>query len=362
MITKLHDKNKILDKYIEIIKQNNFKSSDILVFVDNNINRLEYIKKIELKISEELKICTYSQFVRGEIITYWPIILNDCEDIIKKNLTPTFISSNLKTYIFEKKVEMKRNKENYFDDITGTNKSIASNIMNNLDNAIYNQIDYKKIGKIEGDIERISFLIEEHKKTKGNLHLIILDMQEKERGRIARELHDSSIQNLTHLIHGLELSSLYIDKDPIQAKLELESCSQTLKKAIDEIRDTVFDLRPMSFDDLGFNQCIENLIDSLKTQNPEFTFISDVDIFDTKVEKDQKNYQLFLVSVYRIVHEALLNAVKHSKGSKVELSIKKTDDHLIIKVIDNGKGFIKEDGCPADKHFGISVMQERVFL
>ena len=42
---------------------------------------------------------------------------------------------------------MKRNKENYFDDITGTNKSIASNIMNNLDNAIYNQIDYKKIGK-----------------------------------------------------------------------------------------------------------------------------------------------------------------------------------------------------------------------
>ena len=214
----------------------------------------------------------------------------------------------------------------------------------------------------EGDIERISFLIEEHKKTTGNLHLIILDMQEKERGRIARELHDSSIQNLTHLIHGLELSSLYIDKDPIQAKLELESCSQTLKKAIDEIRDTVFDLRPMSFDDLGFNQCIENLIDTLKTQNPEFTFISDVDIFDTKAEKDQKNYQLFLVSVYRIVHEALLNAVKHSKGSKVELSIKKTDDHLVIKVIDNGKGFVKEDGCPADKHFGISVMQERVFL
>ena len=69
-----------------------------------------------------------------------------------------------------------------------------------------------------------------------------------------------------------------------------------------------------------------------------------------------------MVSVYRIVHEALLNAVKHSKGSKVELSVKKADDHLIIKVIDNGKGFVKEEGCSADKHFGISVMQERVFL
>ena len=147
MITKLQDRNKILDKYIEIIKQNNFKSSDILMFVDNNVNRLEYIKQIDIKISEELKICTYSQFVRGEITTYWPIISNECKDIIKKNLTPIFISSNLKTYIFEKKVETKRNKKNYFEDITGTNKSIASNIMNNLDNAIYNQIDYKTIGK-----------------------------------------------------------------------------------------------------------------------------------------------------------------------------------------------------------------------
>ena len=202
-----------------------------------------------------------------------------------------------------------------------------------------------------------------YKKTTNNLHLIILDMQEKERGRIARELHDSSIQNLTHLIHSLELSSLYIDKDPIQAKLELESCSQTLKKAIDEIRDTVFDLRPMSFDDLGFNQCIENLVDTLKTQNPEFTFVTDVDLFDSKTEKDQKNYGLFLVSVYRIVHEALLNAVKHSCGSKIELCVKKSDDHLVIKVIDNGKGFVREEGCcSADKHFGISVMQERVFL
>ena len=228
---------------------------------------------------------------------------------------------------------------------------------------ISNDSYYKKIGKLEGDIERISFLIDEHKKTTNNLHLIILDMQEKERGRIARELHDSSIQNLTHLIHSLELSSLYIDKDPIQAKLELESCSQTLKKAIDEIRDTVFDLRPMSFDDLGFNQCIENLVDTLKTQNPEFTFVTDVDLFDPKTEKDQINYGLFLVSIYRIVHEALLNAVKHSCGSKIELSVKKSDDRLVIKVIDNGKGFVREEGCcSADKHFGISVMQERVFL
>ena len=68
-------------------------------------------------------------------------------DIIKKDLVPTFISTNLKTYIFEKKIEEMRNKNSYFEDVTGTNRAIASNIMNNLDHAIYNEIDYKNIGE-----------------------------------------------------------------------------------------------------------------------------------------------------------------------------------------------------------------------
>ena len=147
MITKLQRRNEIIDRYIEIVKTNNFRSSDILVFVDNNVTRLNYTRQLDMSISEEFKICTYSQFVKSEITTYWPIISDACSEIVKKSLVPTFISTNLKTYIFEKKVEEKRNKNNYFDDITGTNKSIASNIMNNLDHAIYNQIDYKKIGQ-----------------------------------------------------------------------------------------------------------------------------------------------------------------------------------------------------------------------
>ena len=51
----------------------------------------------------------------------------------------------------------------------------------------------------------------------------LLDVQEMDRQRIARELHDTTVQNLAHLIHEIELSSLYIDKDPIQAKHCLRS-------------------------------------------------------------------------------------------------------------------------------------------
>lgn len=147
MIVKLKEKNEILQNYIQIIKDNNFKSNDILIFTDNSVASLNYIRQIDINISEELKIRTYSQFVREEVTTYWPIILSSCKNIIKKDLVPTFISTNLKTYIFEKKIEEMRNKNSYFEDITGTNRAIASNIMNNLDHAIYNEIDYKNIGE-----------------------------------------------------------------------------------------------------------------------------------------------------------------------------------------------------------------------
>lgn len=147
MIVKLKEKNEILQNYIQIIKDNNFKSNDILIFTDNSVASLNYIRQIDINISEELKIHTYSQFVREEVTTYWPIILSSCKNIIKKDLVPTFISTNLKTYIFEKKIEEMRNKNSYFEDVTGTNRAIASNIMNNLDHAIYNEIDYKNIGE-----------------------------------------------------------------------------------------------------------------------------------------------------------------------------------------------------------------------
>lgn len=147
MIVKLKEKNEILQNYIQIIKDNNFKSNDILIFTDNSVASLNYIRQIDINISEELKIRTYSQFVREEVTTYWPIILSSCKNIIKKDLVPTFISTNLKTYIFEKKIEEMKNKNSYFEDVTGTNRAIASNIMNNLDHAIYNEIDYKNIGE-----------------------------------------------------------------------------------------------------------------------------------------------------------------------------------------------------------------------
>lgn len=212
------------------------------------------------------------------------------------------------------------------------------------------------------DFENINF--ENVLETKNSQSEIydILDIQEKERKRIASELHDSSVQNLTHLVHMIELGSMYIDKDPNRARLELENCIRFLKSIIGDVRDTIFNLRPMTFDDLGFKQCIDNLISNVSNEFKNFEIEYNVcELENDFYQDDNQIKDLFLVTIYRIIQEAIVNALKHSNGSKVILNVKVKDDKCIINVRDDGKGFYFEHSSEKDdKHFGMSLMKERV--
>lgn len=220
---------------------------------------------------------------------------------------------------------------------------------------------YSKLNQLDIQIEQLELLIKNLYETRFK----IIDVQEKERQRIARELHDSTVQNLTHLIHKIELSSMFIDQDQIRSKLELESCIKLLKTSIEEIRETIFNLRPMSFDDLGFRQCVENLIANIKLnyRNCDVELnILDLDQYEWKI-KNKKSINLFLVTVYRIIQEAISNIIKHSEADKIILDINCIDTNCLISIIDNGKGFSVEDTLEQnEKHFGLSDMQDRVNL
>lgn len=186
-----------------------------------------------------------------------------------------------------------------------------------------------------------------------NKSLTVLKIQEEDRQRIARDLHDTSLQNLAHLIHKIELSSMYIDKDPIRAKLELSVVNKNLKEIIDEIRNTIFDLRPMSFDDLGLKATFERMICNI---NEDLAFKIETDIDDVSCDND-----LILATIYRVVQECFSNAIKHSDGTKIIFKCKCINRKCVIDLIDDGKGFTDED-LKKNKHFGISVMKERVNL
>lgn len=187
----------------------------------------------------------------------------------------------------------------------------------------------------------------------------VLDVQEKERQRIARDLHDSSLQDLTHLVHQVELSSLYIDKDPVKAKLELATIETGLRKVIDDIRNRIYDLRPMTFDDLGLSETLLNFF-SLINQDGHFEILSDIDDIENQLSEKEK--EIGLIMIYRIIQECVQNAVEHSKGNRIEVSLKKKKEAICIKIQDNGTGFNLEEAEKKDRHFGLSVVKERVFL
>lgn len=181
----------------------------------------------------------------------------------------------------------------------------------------------------------------------------IISVQENERKRIARDLHDTVLQNLTHILHQLELTQMYMEKDSLKAKLELLSAQQNTKNAIEEIRNIVFDLRPMSFDDLGFKETFDNFYD-LITRYSDFEVVFDVDDITGKSE-------YYLLTVYRIAREALMNALRHSGGNKIVFRCKNDGKRILLTVEDNGKGFDFSE-LKEKNHYGLAVIRERVGL
>lgn len=238
------------------------------------------------------------------------------------------------------------------------------NEKNDIENE--NQIQYKKLNQIEKQIENLELLLQEQgAPIRKPLSSNVLELQEMERQRIARELHDTTVQNLAHLVHAIELSSMFIDQDPIRAKLELETCIKNLRTDIEDIRSIIFNLRPMSFDDLGFKECVEQFLNGMRLQYSECEInfnICELALNDIK-DEDKEKGTLILLSIYRIIQEAVTNSLKHSEAKHLDIKICRETENCTILIKDDGKGFIETNlSQQENKHFGISIMRERVSL
>ena len=168
----------------------------------------------------------------------------------------------------------------------------------------------------------------------------MIEMLETERKRIVSELHDTSLQDIAHFVHMMELNSV----------------SKGLHNVIEDIRSTIFNLRPMTFDDLGLKASFERLLDFL---NADRDYIMDVEIDDVSCETDD----YFCITLYRVVQECLLNIKKHSQATRVLFHCKKTEQQYEILIQDNGKGFTMEEvEDKANSHFGLALIHEGVVL
>ena len=189
--------------------------------------------------------------------------------------------------------------------------------------------------------------------------LTLLETQENERQRISRELHDSTVQNLTGLVHKTELCSKLMEMDPIRCKLELTMMSRTLREIINDTRQMIYNLRPMSFDDIGLDVTIERTIDKIRSmESKNITFSVEGEPYEIK--------PVIGITLLRIIQEACNNAVKYSEASIISVKLYYEEENIIVSIEDNGKGFDLENldvkSRKDNSGFGLSMMKERVYL
>lgn len=193
----------------------------------------------------------------------------------------------------------------------------------------------------------------------GLFNRVLLETVEGERQRIARDLHDSTVQSLTSLLHKTELCLKLLDIDPIRCKLELTSQGKILKDIINELRNMIYNLRPMSFDDIGFNITVERALDKLKNANNIRC--------NFKTEGDECNVDsLVSLTLLRVIQEACSNSIKHGHAKVINVTIVYESHSLTLTVEDDGDGFdvsaIPEVTRSDNSGFGLSMMKERVYL
>jgi signal transduction histidine kinase/ligand-binding sensor domain-containing protein len=159
----------------------------------------------------------------------------------------------------------------------------------------------------------------------------LLASQERERKRIAAELHDSLGQSLA-MIKNQAVFGSQAAKDLDAAKVQLEQISNQSAQAISEVREIAYNLRPYLLDRLGLTKAVKSMlgkiaeIGALKVEAE----IDDIDgIFPAETE----------INVYRVLQESLNNILKHSEASKVIVSIRKNARMVTIGIEDNGRGF-----------------------
>lgn len=171
----------------------------------------------------------------------------------------------------------------------------------------------------------------------------ILKVQEDERKHIAQELHDSVGQLLTAVINQLEACK----QDPEQ--LEIDSVLSLSRQALLETRELSRLMRPRILDDLGLVAALSWLTRIMaKKCSTEIGFEHDI-----HAQLDSETQTL----IFRIVQEALTNALKHAEASKINIVIKSSTGVLVLKIIDDGIGMKNSQ----KEGFGLATIQDRVF-
>ncbi len=183
----------------------------------------------------------------------------------------------------------------------------------------------------------------------------IIEVQERERRYISRELHDEAGQLLASLLVGLRAMSATKRLD--DAKKQAKQLRAITHRAMDELGKIARGLHPTALDDFGLAVALERHL-----QDYESTHGLRVSLKTGRVKADHLPAHI-QVGLYRIIQEALTNVARHARARHVTIQLKSLRRAIEVTITDDGKGFNwSEEQHASNGHFGLKSMRERAEL
>lgn len=185
----------------------------------------------------------------------------------------------------------------------------------------------------------------------------ILEAQETERRRVARELHDGVSQLLASVkFRVLSLESWFADRGEESVRRDVSRVKDCLVSAIGEVRSISHQLRPRELDDLGLTAAIQGAVDELRSQSG-LQVVSALARFRSRLPLELE------LALYRIFQEAVTNALKHARATRLQVTLARAAGGLKLRVEDNGHGFkpaaAGRAAAPSRSSLGLLNMRER---
>lgn len=216
-------------------------------------------------------------------------------------------------------------------------------------------VDITRIKEAQLKIEKLTKENYEEKIRQQNIiSRKIIENQEKEQNRIAKDIHDGIGQMLTGLKYTIESIDL---EDPKKAEDKVENLKELTLQIIQGVRTATFNLTPPELTDYGIIPALNKLTQELKELTGKEI------IFFNKTDFNGRLDSLKEINLYRITQEAINNAIKYAESSHIIVSVSHSQDHLSITVDDNGKGFDLEkisESRNGKGGMGLTFMKERI--
>lgn len=195
-------------------------------------------------------------------------------------------------------------------------------------------------------------------KTERSLSRQLIQAQEKERKRIASELHDGIAQTIGVVKYRIEDSVAVLTRQYPEIDLGVfDGAVDEIRNLIDEVRRISSNLSPSMLEDFGVQVALEWLCRELKVQHRDLNVNCSMRINESHMP------ELVKVAIYRVVQEVFNNIAKHSAATNVEASLEYSDNTVELVISDNGVGFDStqaERGYDGKSGLGLRNMRERV--